>query len=66
MTLKSNKQLSKNELEDQNQLKAKDLPQILAKHPPQYIVSNQEDFYDKARIICENSFNLEMGKGAAN
>lgn len=53
------KELMKNELEDLDTLKPEDLPKILSKHTPQYVVRNEEDFYKKARIICENSFNLE-------
>ena len=52
--------MEKEELEDQDQLKPQDLPQILAKNPPVYLIRNYEDFYSKSRIICQNSFNLEF------
>jgi hypothetical protein len=52
----------KNELEDLDTLAATDLPKILSKHIPQYIVRNEDDFYKKSRIICENSFNLDESR----
>ena len=56
----STKELQKGELEDLENLKAEDLPKILSKISPQYIVRNQSDFYSKSRIICENGFNLKF------
>jgi len=43
--------LKKNELEDLDTLNVNELPKILKKNPPQYIVRNEEDFYKKARLI---------------
>lgn len=52
-------ELNKQELEDQEDINADELPNILSKSSPMFIIKNYEDFYAKSRIICENSFNLE-------
>jgi len=54
--------LHQNELEDLKNLTAKDLHQILIRTHPKYIVTNEEEFYSKARKICQNSFNLHQSE----
>ena len=45
LNLKSKEVLQKGELEDLENLKATDLPKILAKISPQYLVRYEDDFY---------------------
>mmetsp|Transcript_27127 Transcript_27127/g.23995 ORF Transcript_27127/g.23995 Transcript_27127/m.23995 type:complete len:144 (-) Transcript_27127:1173-1604(-) len=54
------KKLLKNELEDLKTINANELHEILIKNAPRYIVKNETEFYEKARKICENSFNIDF------
>jgi len=50
--------LHRNEMEDLYDLNVEDLHNVLIKDPPKFIIKDYEDFYAKARTICENGFNL--------